>query len=133
MGRVPNRRLKNDEYFKLKMATISRRKIYDIPEEVGMDIVEAIDMFKIVTLKEKKISKIKRPKIKKNNSKEEKVPEKFKVPKSVIQKLNEEFLQELRNEIRNQPDFSSVTLSNFLRGTSRSRNVLFQENILFST
>ena len=44
---------KNDEYFKLKMATISRRKIYDIPEEVGMDIVEAIDMFKIVTLKGK--------------------------------------------------------------------------------
>ena len=35
------------------MATISRRKIYDIPEEVGMDIVEAIDMFKIVTLKGK--------------------------------------------------------------------------------
>jgi len=115
------------------MATISRRKIYDIPEEVGMDIVEAIDMFKIVTLKEKKISKIKRPKIKKNNSQEEKLPEKFKVPKSVIQKLNEEFLQELRNEIRNQPDFSSVTLSNYLRGTSRSRNVLFQENILCST
>ena len=52
-GRVPNTRLKNDEYFKLKMATISRRKIYDIPEEVGMDIVEAIDMFKIVTLKGK--------------------------------------------------------------------------------
>merc|ERR1711953_1265381 len=90
-------------------------------------------MFKIVTLKEKKISKIKRPKIKKNNSQEEKLPEKFKVPKSVIPKLNEEFLQELRNEIRNQPDFSSVTLSNYLRGTSRSRNVLFQENILCST
>ena len=61
------------------------------------------------------------------------MPEKFKVPKSVIQKLNEEFLQELRNEIRNQPNFSSVTLSNYLRGTSRSRNVLFQENILCST
>merc|ERR1711953_448134 len=90
-------------------------------------------MFKIVTLKEKKISKIKRPKIKKKNCQEEKLPENFKVPKSVIQKLNEEFLQELRNEIRNQPDFSSVTLSNYLRGTSRSRNVLFQENILCST
>ena len=82
---------------------------------------------------EKKISKIKRPKIKKKNCQEEKVPEKFKVPKSVIQKLNEEFLQELRNEIRNQPDFSSVTLSDYLRGTSRSRNILFQENILCST
>ena len=35
------------------MATISRRKIYDIPEEVGMDIVEAIDMLEIITLKGK--------------------------------------------------------------------------------
>ena len=143
------------------MATISRRKIYDIPEEVGMDIVEAIDMLEIITLKgkssafsdkiyfeimkicffftsmvffstDKKISKIKRPKIQKKNFQEKKLPEKFKVPKLVIQKLNEEFLQELRNEIRNTPDFSSVPLSNYLRGASRSRNVLLQENILCS-
>ena len=82
---------------------------------------------------DKKISKIKRPKIQKKNFQEKKLPEKFKVPKLVIQKLNEEFLQELRNEIRNTPDFSSVPLSNYLRGASRSRNVLFQENILCST
>ena len=44
---------KNDDHFELKMATISRRKIYDIPEEVGMDIVEAIDMLEIITLKGK--------------------------------------------------------------------------------
>ena len=86
-----------------------------------MDIVEALDMLEIT----KKIPKISQPKIRKKSQENKK--KKFVVQKSVIQKLNEEFVQELRNEIQNRPDFSSVNLANFLRA-SGTRNMLFQEN-----
>ena len=117
------------------MAAISQtkicRKIYDIPEEVGMDIVEALDMLEITRKSVQKIPA--KVKIKKKlPEKEKESGRNFVIQKSVIQKLNEEFVQELRNEIQNRPEFSSVTLSSFLRA-SRTRNILFEENILCST
>ena len=117
------------------MAAISQskicRKIYDIPEEVGMDIVEALDMLEITKKSVQKIPA--KVKIKKRLPEKEKDSGRhFVIQKSVIQKLNEEFVQELRNEIQNRPEFSSVTLSSFLRA-SRTRNILFEENILCST
>jgi len=117
----------------LRQSNVFRRKIYDIPEEVGMDIVEALDMLEIKH-KKNKVDKnpVKSDSEYKKSSKSSirKVSYK-KLQSKVIQKLNREFIEELSNEVKNKPEFSSAALSHWLRNISpaKQRNILFRENV----
>ena len=111
----------------LKQSNVFRRKIYDIPEEVGMDVAQALDMLEI-----KIKHKFDRKSHHKFIKKEKFEPSNFKkIQAKVIQKLNFEFCQELSNEVNNTPEVSSVNLSQWLRNhsPSRHRNILFCEQV----
>ena len=111
-----------------------------IPEEVGMDIVEAIEVLNIKCHKKSEKTDDEKKKVwdKLNQQQNKKAKVKVKMlpfplphPK-VLKKVQKEFLSELQNEWNYQPLPSSSTLSAWFRSNTpqrSSKNILFKENV----
>lgn len=121
-----------------------KSRIVGIPEEIGVDIAQALDVLAIDTNKFKKprkqhdkkdIEKLaKFPLLKCQNQVpffKAKCQHKEPVAKRSLKSITKEFVEELQNELDNVPQASSKTLSSWFRSStpSRSQNILFKETV----